>query len=174
VPSVTTQRRSAFLAGVIVVLLAGCGGSSKHGTPTTGSVSSTTTATSTSTSGGNASGTDTRTTQTRATVSITKSAPPSGHSSKHPIAKGGRNTGPVTKYSGNGDKSLGTLTLARDAVLHWTVFGGAFSLTDASHKLKVSGRSTKGQTFAAAGTYQQAKVVASGSWTLRIQLLSTP
>jgi hypothetical protein len=80
----------------------------------------------------------------------------------------------VTKYSGSGDKALGTLKLGRDAVLHWTVAGGVFLLTDASHRLRVSARGTRGQTFAAAGTYQRTKVVASGSWTLRIQLLSAP
>jgi hypothetical protein len=57
--------------------------------------------------------------------------------------------------------------LKRNAVVRWTVTGGgAFTVSDAGGRLKISGRGTSGQTFAESGDYRSVRVTASGRWTL--------
>jgi hypothetical protein len=79
--------------------------------------------------------------------------------------------GPAQTFSGTGDKLLGTLSLKRTVVIHWTVSGQRFSLTDKSQKLKISGAGKTGQSFAAEGTYRSVRVNASGHWTVTIASL---
>jgi len=70
-------------------------------------------------------------------------------------------------FRGDGDRVIGTLVLERNAVVRWTLTGGgAFSVRDAGGELKISGRGTSGETFAAAGDYRSVKVTARGRWTL--------
>jgi hypothetical protein len=76
-------------------------------------------------------------------------------------------------FSGDGDRSIGTIALTRSAVVRWTVSGGSFSVTDASGKLRITGKATSGQTFAAAGKYPSSKVSASGHWTLTFRSLGS-
>lgn len=168
------RKLMSVCAAGLVCALGGCGGSgnkSSTGASAATSASSTTNAsTKTGKTHHRKHAGHGQTTSTNAT----RAAPPKGKSSKHPVASGGRNTGSITKYSGTGDKALGTIKLARDAVLHWTASGGAFALIDSGHRLKLPGHGARGQAFAAAGTYQQVKVTARGRWTLQIQLLAPP
>jgi hypothetical protein len=61
--------------------------------------------------------------------------------------------------------------LKRSAVLHWTVSGTRFRLSDPSGRLKIAG-GARGQSFAPAGSYPRARVTADGKWRLRVQLLA--
>lgn len=101
-------------------------------------------------------------------------APLPGKSGRRPLAPGGRNAGPRRSYSGRGTTRVGQLKLTRDAVLHWTVSGSRFALSDPSHRLRVSGRGRTGQGFAPAGEYRQVRVTAEGRWTLQVELLGGP
>jgi hypothetical protein len=76
-------------------------------------------------------------------------------------------------WSGTGDTALGSVTLKRSSVVHWTVTGGRFAMTDASHRLDLQGTGPTGQSFAAAGTYASVTVAATGRWTLRIAALGS-
>jgi hypothetical protein len=70
-------------------------------------------------------------------------------------------------FSGTGDRLIGSLSLERNAVVRWTVAGGgAFTVRDATGRLKISGHGSSGQSFAASGDYRSVKVTASGRWTL--------
>jgi hypothetical protein len=156
-----------------VVALAGCGGSN-----------------SAPRAGGNATGAATISSGAKAkkakpvAVKAKRTTPPHGaRKSLHPVATartghvvapGGPDRGKTTTYTGIGDTTIPEIKLARDAVLHWTVSGGSFSARDSTGKFRAAGRGRNGQTFVASGDYREVKVVASGSWTLKIQLLSAP
>jgi hypothetical protein len=81
--------------------------------------------------------------------------------------------GRTQRFSGDGDRTLGTVKLARSAVVRWTASGGHFELRDGAGKLKISGAGKTGQSFAAAGSYSAVKVTASGRWTLSFTSLGS-
>jgi hypothetical protein len=101
----------------------------------------------------------------------TKSAPGPTHTVPIPASRA--KVGTPRTWSGTGNKALGTITLKRSSVVHWTTAGGRFALTDASHKLKLSGTGPTGQSFAAAGIYTSVTVTAPGKWTLSIAPLGS-
>ncbi len=78
------------------------------------------------------------------------------------------------KFSGRGDRSLGTVVLKRTSVVRWTSTGKRFAVTAGSKKLNISGRRRSGQSFAAKGTYRNVKVKARGRWTLTFNPLPPP
>lgn len=78
------------------------------------------------------------------------------------------------RWSGTGNRSLGTVKLTRDSVVRWTSSGARFSLTDRSGKLKISGRTKAGQSFAVRRTYRGVRVASRGRWTLQIAPLPAP
>ena len=81
--------------------------------------------------------------------------------------------GRTQRFSGSGDRVLGTLKLDRSAVVRWTVSGATFEVRDGAGKLKIAGKGKAGQTFAASGSYRSVKVTASGRWTLSFTSLGS-
>lgn len=77
-------------------------------------------------------------------------------------------------WSGHGKRSLGTIKLTSDVVVHWTDTRGSFSIRDRLRKLAGPSSTKVGETFLAAGTYHYVVVVATGSWTLSITPLPAP
>jgi hypothetical protein len=71
-------------------------------------------------------------------------------------------------FSGNGGKSLGTITVANDSTLTWTNDGGLFTLNDDSYGIYVNSQGHSGTTAVSAGTYKNVGVNAVGNWTVTI------
>ncbi len=82
--------------------------------------------------------------------------------------------GAIQRWSGTGDRVLGTVKLTRTSTVRWSSTGRRFVLTDTSRKLKISGKTKSGQTFAARGSYRGVRVQAKGRWTLTIKPLPAP
>ena len=176
------MRRTHGWAGIAVALVVGGCGSSSDDAPSkrastapattpTATATTATTATRTSTTPrsnpGNAKRTTTTTTPTTATTPTTTTTT-TGPPGKSTPAKLGK---PQT-FSGDGDSVIATLVLKRNAVVRWTVTGGGtFTVRDAGDGLKISGRGTRGQSFAESGEYRSVKVTASGRWTLSFATL---
>jgi outer membrane biosynthesis protein TonB len=103
-----------------------------------------------------------------------KSAPKATAKRVHSVAIPAARTKvqPPRTWSGTGDKTLGTITLKRSAVVRWTIAGGGtFALENPAGTLKIGGKGKTGQSFAAAGTYKAVAVGAEGPWTLSIAQL---
>jgi hypothetical protein len=77
-------------------------------------------------------------------------------------------------WSGTGNRTLGTVKVARDAAVRWTSGGRRFELTDRSRKLRISGRARSGQSFVARRTYRGVRVRAKGTWTFTLTPLPAP
>jgi hypothetical protein len=77
-------------------------------------------------------------------------------------------------WSGTGNRTLGTVKVARDSAVRWTSSGRRFQLTDGSRKLRVTGRAASGQSFVARRTYRAVRVRATGRWTLTLTPLPAP
>ncbi len=92
---------------------------------------------------------------------------------KVPVPAARAKLGRTQRFSGTGDRTLGTLKLDRNAVVRWTVSGATFELRDGAGKLKIAGTGKTGQTFAASGSYRSVKVTASGRWTLSFTSLGS-
>jgi hypothetical protein len=191
-------RATAAAAAIAAALLiAGCGGddeptASVAATATTESTppattaegkqsgkTSTTQKSTTTKKGSSKTRTTTTSKQSSGTATTSKSAP-SKQSSKSkkkkkaapvrtvPIPPARAKVGKAQTFSGDGDKTLGTITLKRSAVVRWTSTGGSFALVDGAKKVSISGDAKSGQTFIAAGDYKSVKVTAKGHWTLSL------
>jgi hypothetical protein len=73
--------------------------------------------------------------------------------------------GPVKHFSGNGGKSLGTLTFARDSTLTWTNDGAIFQIFS-SEAVPVNSQAHKGSTAIDKGAMHKFQVNAIGNWKL--------
>ena len=159
----------AALVLLLAPLAGGCGSSSDDG-PSQGA---STTPAATTTAGPARTSTTPRSAQRRARSprrSKTTTTPAPAQRSLPTPAKVGK---PQT-FRGDGDRVIGRVVLRRNAVVRWTVSGGgAFTVRDAGGRLKISGRGTRGQSFAASGDYRSVKVTARGRWTLSFASLGT-
>ena len=72
------------------------------------------------------------------------------------------------RFSGNGDKALGTLRIGRASTLRWTNDGGVFTVQDQAFGLTVNSQGSSGTSQVSAGTYSDVSVNAVGNWTIRI------
>jgi len=77
-------------------------------------------------------------------------------------------------WSGTGNRTLGTVKIARDSAVRWTSGGGRFEVTDRSRELRISGRAKSGQSFVVRRTYRGVRVRAAGRWTLTLTPLPAP
>lgn len=75
---------------------------------------------------------------------------------------------PLT-FSGNGSKSLGTITVPYDAVLKWTNEGDLFQVNDDDFEIFVSSEAKSGDSAVDKGTYKGVDVNGDGNWTIRIE-----
>ncbi len=154
-------------AAVVAVLIAGgCGGDSEPDRVASSTVAATATQTGATTAGGTP-------------PPPPQPPPPSakGPATKTPpavkVPRARAKLGRTQKFSGSGDRVLGTLKLARSAVVRWTVSGASFEVRDGAGKLEIAGKGKTGQTFAASGSYTSVKVTASGRWTLSFTSLGS-
>ncbi len=70
-------------------------------------------------------------------------------------------------FSGNGGKSLGTLTFARDTTMKWTNDGGLFSvLTDSD--IPVTSQAHSGTTVLSKGALKDFQINAVGNWKITL------
>jgi hypothetical protein len=72
-------------------------------------------------------------------------------------------------FSGNGSKSLGTITVPYDAVLKWTNEGELFQVNDEDFEIFVSSEAKSGDSAVDKGTYKDVDVNGDGDWTIRIE-----
>jgi hypothetical protein len=102
------------------------------------------------------------------THTVTQAAPaePSEPSSAEASEGGGHS------YSGDGIKSLGTLTVSQPSTLHWHTSGASFTMTGATsgydHTIAVSSKASSGESAVEPGTYREVEVIGDGEWSLTI------
>jgi hypothetical protein len=72
-------------------------------------------------------------------------------------------------YSGNGKKSLGTITVSSSSTLHWTNDGALIQINDDSDGIAVNSEAPSGTTAVEPGTYEDVYVNATGNWTITIE-----
>ena len=76
------------------------------------------------------------------------------------------------QWSGNGTRSLGTITVPHDSTLRWTVSGGAIligsDIGPGGASLNVGSQSPSGESAVQSGTYRNVQVISTGDWTLSI------
>jgi len=154
---------AALLAGALMLAVSGCGGKTKHATPT-GAASTGTTA---ATSGGST-----------ATVSTT---PKASSPAKTPKSAGGKsdktslaNTPARTlSFSGTGVKEIGKptpLRIPKASTIHWTNDGALFQIIPASAHVQSPVNSTahSGTAALGKGAYYGFLINAIGHWTVKI------
>jgi hypothetical protein len=69
-------------------------------------------------------------------------------------------------FSGNGNKTLGTLRLRRTTVLNWKTGGGPFQISDRRGFRILYTRASKGHLTIRRGTYRRLRVSAQGKWRI--------
>ena len=74
----------------------------------------------------------------------------------------------VQSFSGNGGKSLGTITVEEQSVLEWTNDGDIFQIFTADG-VPVNSQANSGETVLAAGSHADFQVNAVGNWTITIR-----
>lgn len=73
----------------------------------------------------------------------------------------------VQTFSGNGGKSLGTITVAKESTLEWTNDGAIFQIyTNAG--VPVNSQAHSGSSVLEAGSYSSFQINAVGNWTIKI------
>jgi hypothetical protein len=77
--------------------------------------------------------------------------------------------GALRSFSGDGGKSLGTLSFPRDSTLSWTNSGAIFQILS-SEDVPVNSQAHRGTTVLESGTYKHFQVNAMGSWTISIKV----
>jgi hypothetical protein len=95
------------------------------------------------------------------THTVTTAAPASGAE--------GSNSGGRT-YTGSGNGSLGTITVARQSMLHWRSSGG-FSIRNSpedEHSLAFNSSASSGESPVEPGTYHLVTVAAPGEWSFTL------
>jgi len=177
------RRRHGCLGIALALVAGGCGSSSDDEPPERVSTAPATTTTTTTTRTTPATPTRTSTTPRATSGNATRTATTTSPTTTTKAPQTPTKTTPATQsapaklgkpqiFSGDGDRVIGRLVLKRNAVVRWTVAGGgAFTVRDAGGRLKISGRGTRGQTFAESGDYRAVKVTASGRWTLSFATL---
>jgi FlaG/FlaF family flagellin (archaellin) len=89
----------------------------------------------------------------------------SAFASPTPVLAASSACGAVRTFSGNGGKSLGTLTFRRDTTLKWTNDGGFFSiLSDSDVPVNSQGRA--GTTVISKGVLRKFQINAIGNWKI--------
>lgn len=139
----------AGVVGLIIGAAAGAGGESTSTSTTT--VASVTTHTETQT-------------QTQEPTTVTETVTEAGTATAPPTQEAGGGE----KFSGNGGKNLGTITVSKPSTLKWTNDGDLFQLFDADFKLSVNSQAHSGDTAVDPGTYNRVEVNAIGNWTIQI------
>jgi len=76
-------------------------------------------------------------------------------------------SGEGQSYSGNGGKSLGTITVEKESTLEWTNDGSVFQIFT-SQGVPVNSQAHSGTTVLEAGTYHQFQINGDGNWTIKI------
>jgi len=74
-------------------------------------------------------------------------------------------------FTGTGNGSIGTVTVARQSTIHWRTSSGPFSMKNAAedeHSLAFSSGESSGESSVEAGTYHGVTVTTPGEWTLTI------
>jgi hypothetical protein len=74
-------------------------------------------------------------------------------------------------FSGNGTKSLGTITIDRPSIIEWRSSGPSFALTSGvsgTTAIAVSSTSSSGTSAIGPGAYPNAQVISAANWTIRI------
>jgi hypothetical protein len=71
-------------------------------------------------------------------------------------------------FSGNGVKSLGTITVEKESTIAWTNDGPFFSILANSTEVHVTSSAHSGTSVLEAGTYHQFEISADGNWTIKI------
>jgi hypothetical protein len=69
-------------------------------------------------------------------------------------------------FSGNGNKTLGTLHVRRTTVLSWKTGGGPFQISDRRGFRILYTRAAKGHLTIRRGTYRGLRVFAQGKWRI--------
>jgi hypothetical protein len=108
------------------------------------------------------------------TVTVTTPAAPAATAT--PVSSGGGGGGGGGEYSGDGEKSVGTISVSTDSTLHWTcrgdctVFGITSDADDNLDSISVdsANNATSGDTAVSAGTYHNVDVISTGSWSFTI------
>jgi hypothetical protein len=72
-------------------------------------------------------------------------------------------------YSGNGKKSLGTITVSSSSTLHWTNDGALIQIYDDGDWIPVNSEAESGTTAVEPGTYKNVYVNATGDWSITIK-----
>ena len=78
-------------------------------------------------------------------------------------------SGETRRFSGNGTKNLGNITIDQDSTLNWTHQGNFFGVIEASGKVAVSSQDSSGDTFMEEGEYRNVQVLGDGDWTITIE-----
>ena len=154
--------RAKFLAAASAALtLVGCGTSTKTVTDTTTVVQTQTqTQTQTVTTVKHAAGPRVRTVTATSTATAAPSAAPSSSSS------GGHS------FSGNGEKSVGTVIVQNPSTIQWTCSGcSVFEVSNNpndSGTIGVASNSSSGSSAIDPDTYHDVQVISDGSWSFKI------
>ena len=72
-------------------------------------------------------------------------------------------------YQGNGEDSLGTITVPSSSTLRWTNDGALIQINDDGNGIAVDSEAHKGTTAVEPGTYENVFVKADGDWTITIK-----
>jgi FlaG/FlaF family flagellin (archaellin) len=75
--------------------------------------------------------------------------------------------GAIRTFSGNGGKSLGTLTFGRDTTMSWTNDGMIFSIL-ASEDVPVNSQAHRGTTVISKGVLHKFQINAMGNWKITL------
>jgi hypothetical protein len=85
---------------------------------------------------------------------------------------GGASEGGGNSYSGDGTKSLGTLTITQPSTLHWHASEGFFAVEGATsgydHTIAISSKASSGESSIEPGSYHEVSVLAQGEWSFTI------
>ena len=154
------QSTVALLAGALTLAVGGCGGKTKHASPTTAAADGTT-------STGGQKSTDTVATTPSTPGKTPKSAP---KSNKQSLADTPART---LSFSGTGVKEIGKpdpLRIPTASTIHWTNDGAIFQIIPASPKVQSPVNSTghSGTAALGKGAYYGFLINAVGHWTVKI------
>jgi uncharacterized membrane protein YgcG len=99
-------------------------------------------------------------------VTAPASAPASESSGEGSSGGGGKS------YSGDGIKSIGTVTVSQPSTLRWHASGGVFGVTGATsgyeHTIAIDSKASSGESAVEPGTYHEVGVTGAGEWSFTI------
>lgn len=83
-----------------------------------------------------------------------------------------RLAGPGQTYTGNGTKTIGTITISRPSTIEWSCTGcAAFAFTShlsGTSAIDVGSKASSGTSAIDPGRYPDAQVISDGDWRIRI------